>query len=112
CLIITLPSKEQFYVKLNKVHIADEDYERPKTFWNMFSCRILEAYSDLYLKTEVLLLCDKVYSVSIENEKQLWNRIQNPVQELQNEETLRRVHFNFLRRIDFSPMKMGVILKT
>ncbi|KAJ8973988.1 hypothetical protein NQ317_017363 [Molorchus minor] len=32
----------------------------------------------------------KVYSVSIENEEQLWNRIQNAVQELQNEETLRR----------------------
>ncbi|KAJ8977253.1 hypothetical protein NQ317_006892 [Molorchus minor] len=29
----------------------------------------------------------KVYSVSIENEEQLWNRIQNAVQELQNEET-------------------------
>ncbi|KAJ8975883.1 hypothetical protein NQ317_009298 [Molorchus minor] len=39
----------------------------------------------------------KVYPVSIENEEQLWNRIQNAVQELQSEETLRRVHFNFLR---------------
>ncbi|KAJ8982674.1 hypothetical protein NQ317_017664 [Molorchus minor] len=46
-------------------------------------------------------LKQKVYSVSIENEEQLWNRIQNAVQELQNEETLRWVHFNFLRRIDF-----------
>ncbi|KAJ8959387.1 hypothetical protein NQ318_022074 [Aromia moschata] len=49
-------------------------------------------------------LKQKVYCVSIENEEQLWNRIQNAVQELQNEETLRRVHFNFLRgilRIDF-----------
>ncbi|KAJ8934968.1 hypothetical protein NQ318_007175 [Aromia moschata] len=36
-------------------------------------------------------LKQKVYSVSIENEEQLWNRIQNAVQELQNEETLRRV---------------------
>ncbi|KAJ8957626.1 hypothetical protein NQ318_017515 [Aromia moschata] len=40
-------------------------------------------------------LKQKVYSVSIENEEQLWNIIQNAVQELQNEETLRRVHFNF-----------------
>ncbi|KAJ8950084.1 hypothetical protein NQ318_017809 [Aromia moschata] len=46
-------------------------------------------------------LKQKVYSVSFENEEQLWNRIQNAVQELQNEETQRRVHFNFLRRIDF-----------
>ncbi|KAJ8945162.1 hypothetical protein NQ318_001627 [Aromia moschata] len=42
-------------------------------------------------------LKQKVYSVSIKNEEQLWNRIQNAVQELQNEETLRRVLFNFLR---------------
>ncbi|KAJ8940238.1 hypothetical protein NQ318_016694, partial [Aromia moschata] len=41
-------------------------------------------------------LKQKVYSVRIENEEQLWNIIQNT-----NEETLRRVHFNFLRRIDF-----------
>ncbi|KAJ8941821.1 hypothetical protein NQ318_006798 [Aromia moschata] len=46
-------------------------------------------------------LKQKVYSVSIENEEQLWNIIQNAVQELQNEETLKIVHFNFLRRIDF-----------
>ncbi|KAJ8933301.1 hypothetical protein NQ318_012258 [Aromia moschata] len=46
-------------------------------------------------------LKQKIYSVSIENEEQLWNRTQNAVQELQNEETLRRVHFNFLCRIDF-----------
>ncbi|KAJ8958545.1 hypothetical protein NQ317_019586 [Molorchus minor] len=43
----------------------------------------------------------KVYSVSIQDEEQLWNRIQNAVQELQNEETLRRLHFNVLRRMDF-----------
>ncbi|KAJ8959825.1 hypothetical protein NQ318_011558 [Aromia moschata] len=43
----------------------------------------------------------KVYSVSIEKEEQLWSRIQNADQELQNAETLRRVHFNFLHRIDF-----------
>ncbi|KAJ8967216.1 hypothetical protein NQ317_001325 [Molorchus minor] len=54
----TLPSKEQFYDKLNNVHIADEEYERAKTVWNMFACRSLGEYSDLYLKTDVLLLCD------------------------------------------------------
>ncbi|KAJ8953499.1 hypothetical protein NQ318_023620 [Aromia moschata] len=41
-------------------------------------------------------LKQKVYSVSIENEEQLWNRIQNAVQKFQNEETLRRVHIIFL----------------
>ncbi|KAJ8954522.1 hypothetical protein NQ318_000754 [Aromia moschata] len=53
-------------------------------------------------------LKQKVYSVSIENEEQLWNRIQNAVQELQNEETLRRVDFNFLCRIDFCINENGV----
>ncbi|KAJ8970983.1 hypothetical protein NQ317_003854 [Molorchus minor] len=54
----TLPPKEQLYDKLNKVHIADEEYERAKTVWNIFACRSLGDYSDLYLKTDVLLLCD------------------------------------------------------
>ncbi|KAJ8942199.1 hypothetical protein NQ318_021086 [Aromia moschata] len=52
-------------------------------------------------------LKQRVYSVSIENEEQLWDIIQNAVQELQNEETLRRVHFNFLRRIEFCSNENG-----
>ncbi|KAJ8934253.1 hypothetical protein NQ318_008696 [Aromia moschata] len=52
-------------------------------------------------------LKQKVYSASFENEEQLWNRIQNAVQELQSEETLRRVHFNFLRRIYFCINETG-----
>lgn len=42
----------------------------------------------------------KVYEVSIEDIEQLWNRIQNAVDSLQDEGILRRVHFNFLRRMD------------
>ncbi|KAJ8977357.1 hypothetical protein NQ317_009554 [Molorchus minor] len=54
----------------------------------------------------------KVYSVSIENEAQLWNRIQNAVQELQNEETLRRPNFNVLRRMEFCINENGGHLTT
>ncbi|KAJ8978722.1 hypothetical protein NQ317_009705 [Molorchus minor] len=54
----------------------------------------------------------KVYSVSIQDEEQLCNRIQNAVQELQNEETLRRLHFNVLRRMDFCINENGVIFNT
>ncbi|KAJ8985574.1 hypothetical protein NQ317_011538 [Molorchus minor] len=55
----------------------------------------------------------KVYSVSIQDEEQLlWNIIQNAVQELQNEETLRRLHFNVLRRMDFCINENGVIYNT
>lgn len=43
----------------------------------------------------------KVYEVQIDNSEQLWNRIQNAVDELRvNDDILRRVHLNFLRRID------------
>lgn len=43
----------------------------------------------------------KVYEVQINNAEQLWNRIQNAVNALrENDDVLRRVHFNFLRRVD------------
>lgn len=43
----------------------------------------------------------QVYEVQINNIEQLWNRIQNAVNALrENDDVLRRVHFNFLRRID------------
>lgn len=43
----------------------------------------------------------KVYEVQINNPEQLWNRIQNAVNALrQNPNVLRRVKFNFLRRVD------------
>lgn len=42
----------------------------------------------------------KVYEVPINNVEQLWNRIQIAANSLQNEGILRRVHFNFLRRLD------------
>lgn len=56
--VTSLPSKINFYDKLNEEHISDEDYERAKFVWNYFDCKTLGDYSDIYLKTDVLLLCD------------------------------------------------------
>lgn len=54
----SLPSKNDFYDKLSNHHVSNEDYERAKFVWNYFNCRSLGEYSDIYLKTDVLLLCD------------------------------------------------------
>ncbi|CAH1101722.1 unnamed protein product [Psylliodes chrysocephalus] len=53
-----LPSKDEFYDKLNNCHITDEEYARAQKVWNVFKCQTLGSYSDLYLKSDVLMLCD------------------------------------------------------
>ena len=53
-----LPSKKEFYSKLNDEHIKDEDYERALKVWEVFKCKTFEDYHDLYLKSDVLLLAD------------------------------------------------------
>lgn len=54
----TLPSKEMFYNKLNDNHITDAEYEFAKKVWNTFKIKTLGDYSDLYMKTDILLLAD------------------------------------------------------
>ena len=53
-----LPSKKDFYSKLNDEHISDEQYEQAQKVWNEFGCKTMRDYHDLYLKTDVLLLAD------------------------------------------------------
>ena len=43
-----LPTKNEFYNNLRDKHISDESYERAKSVWNMFGCKNLGEYSDLY----------------------------------------------------------------
>ncbi|XP_025829967.1 uncharacterized protein LOC112904359, partial [Agrilus planipennis] len=54
----TFPQKDDFFDKLTSLPVSDDDYKRAKTVWNTFSCSTLGEYSDIYLKTDVLLLAD------------------------------------------------------
>ena len=53
-----LPPKEAFYSKLSDAHISDEDYTHAQKVWKAFGCKTLGEYSDLYCRTDVLLLAD------------------------------------------------------
>ncbi|KAJ8917969.1 hypothetical protein NQ315_002664 [Exocentrus adspersus] len=53
-----LPSKGDFYDKLNDEAVSELDYRRAQRVWELFNCQNLGEYSDIYLKSDVLLLCD------------------------------------------------------
>ena len=53
-----LPSKEEFYSRLNDEHISDEDFTHAKKVWETFKMKDMGYYHDLYLNSDILLLAD------------------------------------------------------
>ncbi len=53
-----LPTREEFYSKLNDSHCSDEDYEHAQKVWEAFDYKTMKDYMELYLKTDILLLAD------------------------------------------------------
>ena len=60
---VKLPSTDKFYSSLRGGGINEGDYERAKNVWNSFEIKTLGEDHDLYLKTDVLLLCDILKSL-------------------------------------------------
>ena len=50
------PPKESFYSKLSDAHICTEFYTHAQKVWATFGCKTLGDYSDIYCRTDVLLL--------------------------------------------------------
>ncbi|GFY22228.1 uncharacterized protein TNCV_3298711 [Trichonephila clavipes] len=53
-----LPKQKDFYNKMNESDISLEDYKYAKNAWNAFNIKTLGEYSDLYVKTDILILAD------------------------------------------------------
>ena len=54
----SLPTREEFYSKLNISDITKEDYKLAQTIWKTFNCKTMRDYMDIYLKSDVLCQAD------------------------------------------------------
>ena len=54
----SLPGKEAFFSNIKREGISDEDHAHAREVFETFSIKNLGEYHDLYLKTDVILLCD------------------------------------------------------
>jgi hypothetical protein len=55
---LDFPTKDKFYSKLTNEHIKDIDYEHALNVYRIMNCHNFGDYHDLYLKCDVLILCD------------------------------------------------------
>ena len=53
-----LPPREAFHSKLNNTDISNEDYSHAIKVWDVFGCKTMRDYHNLYNQSDVLLLAD------------------------------------------------------
>ena len=53
-----LPTHDKFYNKMNDTNVSLDDYNHAINVFNVFKCSTIGEYSDLYLKSDVILLAD------------------------------------------------------
>lgn len=56
--LTNLPSKNDFYPSFNDWNISDKDHSHARKVWETSNVKTLGGYSDIYLKTDILLLAD------------------------------------------------------
>ena len=55
---INLPDTDKFFSSLKDFRINEKEYQRACNVWKVFKIKNLAEYHDLYIKTDILLLCD------------------------------------------------------
>ena len=53
-----LPNADAFFNQLSNEPVSQEDYAHAQKVWQLFNCRNMGDYHDIYLKSDVLLLAD------------------------------------------------------